>query len=200
MKHYLYRHIRNDNDNVFYIGVGTKKDNSDFNCEKNEFLRAYSKRSRNKFWKNIINKTDYDIEIMLESNNYDFILEKEKEFIELYGRRDENSGTLCNLTEGGNGIVGNIVSEETRSKMSKWQIGKSLSKECKDKISKTHLNRKNYLSKRILQIDIDTKEVIEEFDSISEASRSLNLKSPSSITNFLKGRSNSAGGYEWKLI
>ena len=54
-KYYLYRHIRLDKNEVFYVGIGTKRNNNDYS-------RAYSKLLRNKWWNNIINKTSYRIE------------------------------------------------------------------------------------------------------------------------------------------
>lgn len=41
-KYYLYRHIRLDTGNVFYVGIGTGR-------------RAWKKENRNKHWHNIVN-------------------------------------------------------------------------------------------------------------------------------------------------
>ena len=38
--HYLYRHIRLDKNEPFYIGIGTKKENTKFNSIKSEYSRA----------------------------------------------------------------------------------------------------------------------------------------------------------------
>lgn len=99
-KYYLYRHIRLDTGKPFYIGIGTKVDYS------RPYSRSYSIKDRNNFWKNIVNKTTYEIEIILESNDYEFVKQKEIEFITLYGRKDLKKGTLCNMTDGGDGITG----------------------------------------------------------------------------------------------
>lgn len=97
--HYLYRHIRLDKNEPFYVGIGNYKDDI---CKKSKkYFRAYSRYGRTKFWKDITNKTDYKVQIILESSNYQFILDKEKEFVEIYGRRNLNTGTLCNLRPGG---------------------------------------------------------------------------------------------------
>lgn len=101
-KHYLYRHIRLDTNEVFYVGIGTKY--KPFSSYKTEYTRAYiTKEGRSTFWKRITSKTEYRVEIMFESNDYDFIKEKEREFIKLYGRRDLGEGTLVNMTDGGEG-------------------------------------------------------------------------------------------------
>ena len=56
---------------------------------------------------------------------------------------------------------------------------------------------KNTISRSIpvLKIDINTGEVLEEYKSISEASRINHL---SNITSVCKGKRNQAGGYKWK--
>lgn len=117
----LYRHIRLDKNEPFYIGIG--KD------EK----RAYSKQSRNTYWRGIVKKTDYEVEILFDNLTWDEACEKEKEFIKLYGRKDIGTGCLCNMTDGGDGTIN--ISNETRSKMIESHTGKSLSEVTKDKIS-----------------------------------------------------------------
>jgi hypothetical protein len=92
---YLYRHIRLDKNEVFYIGIG--KD-----CE-GKYKRAYSKNIRNEHWFNIVSLTDYEIEIILDDLTWEKAGEKEKEFIKLYGRSCVNQGTLTNISEGGIG-------------------------------------------------------------------------------------------------
>ena len=88
-KYYLYRHIRLDKNEPFYIGVGTKVNKKSFLKVTSEYVRAYSKTRRNKIWIDIVSKTDYEVEILLESDNYEFIKQKEIEFIALYGRRNK---------------------------------------------------------------------------------------------------------------
>lgn len=99
-KYYLYRHIRLDKNEVFYVGIGTKKLISTGKF-KDEYNRAFDRSKRSAFWKRIIDKTDYKVEIILESNSRGFTEEKEKEFIALYGRINLGTGILCNLTNGG---------------------------------------------------------------------------------------------------
>lgn len=130
--HYLYRHIRADKNEPFYIGVGTDKGT------KRHYNRSREVSNRNSLWKKIVAKTEYQIEIMMESDDYDFILNKEIEFINLYGRIDLQTGTLANLTDGGKGVAkldpvtnerrkykmkGRVVSEETRQKLSEDRKG-----------------------------------------------------------------------------
>jgi len=149
-KYYLYRHIRMDKDRPFYIGIGTKKSFiKDWNMNS-AYYRAFEKGNRNKIWWDIVNKAEYEVEILLESNNYDFIKEKEVEFIKLYGRINTKTGILSNLTDGGEGEPGKIVSKETREKQSIARKGKPSklkgvnyhSQETKDYLGKIQLGKK----------------------------------------------------------
>lgn len=103
---YVYRHIRLDKNQPFYIGVGSDK----------YYQRAKSKDYRNDHWNNIITKTNYSIEIILDGLEREEAYNKEMEFISIYGRIDNGTGCLVNWTDGGEGIRN--VSAETRKKMS----------------------------------------------------------------------------------
>jgi hypothetical protein len=126
----LYRHIRTDKQEVFYIGIGESES------------RAYHKTNRTRIWKNIAAK-GYEIEILFEDLTWEQAKEKEKEFIALYGRRDLRLGTLVNLTDGGEGTVGFRHTKETKDKCrlaAKNQIHTEESKRKKSLASKGELN------------------------------------------------------------
>ena len=91
-KYFIYRHIRLDNNLPFYIGVGTKTSYTDTFNEI--YRRAFKKTGRNQMWSRIVAKTKYSVEIIIESEDYNYILQKEAEFIGLYGRRDLGLGSL----------------------------------------------------------------------------------------------------------
>jgi len=110
---YVYRHIRLDTNQVFYIGIGSSPD----------YKRAKSKLDRNDFWKRIVNKTDYKVEILFDDLTKEDAIKKEIEFISLYGRSNLGKGTLCNLTNGGEGTSTLILSDASRAKMSMSQKG-----------------------------------------------------------------------------
>lgn len=118
-KYYLYRHVRLDNGDVFYVGIGTKKDKIRSSM-KSEYDRAYCKHRENSIWLKITNKSDYKIEILVESDDYEFIKNKEVEFISLYGRINTNSGILSNMTDGGEGVKGRVPTEEWRRNQSNF--------------------------------------------------------------------------------
>lgn len=125
----LYRHIRTDLNIPFYIGIG-----------KN-IKRAYSKTHRNNHWLSIVNKTDYEVDILFDDIDYDFAKEKEREFIALY-KRKEDGGTLCNITKGGDGVLGLVHTEEARRKMGEPNKGKIISEWHRKRISEFHTGKK----------------------------------------------------------
>jgi hypothetical protein len=101
-KYYLYRHIRLDKNEVFYVGIGTKC-KPEAKTVKSEYGRAYQISGRSKYWRNVFNLTEIKVDIVLEHFDISFIKDKEKEFIKLYGRKDLNLGTLVNMTDGADG-------------------------------------------------------------------------------------------------
>lgn len=101
-KYFVYRHIRLDKNEPFYVGIGKK---TPTDIKKHTHKRAFSSKDRNRFWQFIVGKSGYSVEVLVESDDRGFIQEKEKEFISLHGRRDFSTGTLVNLTDGGdNGL------------------------------------------------------------------------------------------------
>lgn len=126
----VYKHIRLDTNEVFYVGIGSQK------------KRAYSTYKRSKFWHSIIEKTDYEVVILKENVSVEEAYQMEKDLIKFYGRRDLGLGTLVNMTDGGDGRFGAIASEETRRKMSQsrkglntWTKGHKPTNETRQKIS-----------------------------------------------------------------
>jgi hypothetical protein len=126
---YVYRHIRKDLNVPFYIGIAK------------DIKRAYSKTHRNIHWNNIIGKTDYEVEILFDEIEYEYAKQKEIEFISLHKRKIDG-GTLCNITLGGDGVLGIKHTEEAKIKMSIPNIGKIISEEHRNTISKFHKGKK----------------------------------------------------------
>lgn len=120
---YVYKHIRPDTKQIFYIGIGTKKE------------RMNSKRSRNKFWKNIVNKYGILSEVIEDNLTWDEAVIREQYWIKFYGRKNNETGILCNMTDGGEGSFGRIIKDETKIKISNSNKGKKHTEEQKRKIS-----------------------------------------------------------------
>ena len=106
--YYVYQHTRLDTNEVFYIGISKVK----------KYKRARDKYDRSDFWKRIVNKTKYKIDILYENLTLDEANEIEINLISHYGRRNLGLGNLVNLTDGSSGVRNQIVSNETRLKQS----------------------------------------------------------------------------------
>lgn len=121
----LYLHINPITLEIFYVGIGNSK-------------RPYRVSKRSKFWNNIVNKYGNPIIEILNDLSWEEACELEKHYIKIIGRRDLGLGPLVNMTDGGDGTIGQYHSEETRIKKSIWQLGKKkkpMSQETKDKLS-----------------------------------------------------------------
>ena len=172
----LYRHIRLDNNEVFYIGIGNEK-------------RPYKKQSRSSFWKNIVDKVGYEVEVLAKDLSWDDACELEVLMISEYGRRDLGLGNLVNLTDGGDGIVN--LSYETRAKMKvsmkgrvAWNKGKKMSDEQKIKMSLATMGRVS--SRKGVKLSDATKEKIRVANIGKKMSKETKLK----ISNKTKGANN----------
>jgi hypothetical protein len=118
----VYQHRRLDTNEIFYIGIGKT------------IARSKSKKSRNRYWHHIVDKVGYDIEILHNNITWDDACELEMTYIKQYGRQDLGTGILVNMTDGGDGSVNVIVTEESRNKISKTHKDKPLSVEHRAKI------------------------------------------------------------------
>ena len=147
----VYRHRRLDTNKIFYIGISK------------DFKRPFQNgKYRNKIWNNIVNKTSYLVEIISKDLDYSDALELEILLINIYGKIKNGSGTLANITDGGEGTLGleswckgtkGIVKENSGSfkKGHKLCLGRKLSQEQKNKISKNNKGRiiSEYTKKKI---------------------------------------------------
>jgi hypothetical protein len=131
-KWYLYRHIRLDKNEPFYIGIG---------CKAN-YRRSNEKTCRNPHWKNIASKTDYKVNIMFDNLTFEQACEKEIEMIQLYGRLDDKNGTLVNMTSGGEGVKSYKKDKELLERQYN-SYKKRLDNDCKVSCIDINLNFRN---------------------------------------------------------
>ncbi len=194
----LYRHIRLDKNVPFYIGIGKTES------------RAYSRAYRNTHWKGIVNKYGYEVEIIMTGLTLEEAYEKEREFIKLYGRADLGQGTLCNLTDGGEGFINlspeakerirlasknKIVSEETRKRISVakkgspgYWTGKSRSEETKRKVKE---NNAKGMSRKV--IDTSTGIV---YPSVQTVADMIGMRQ-GTLAKYLRGTRTNKTTYEF---
>lgn len=98
----VYLHRKKTNNEIFYVGKGKKH-------------RPYQKSSRNAFWRSVVSKHGYIVEIVESGLQEWYALELETDLINLYGKRQDGDGILVNLADGGAvGTTGYKMSEETK--------------------------------------------------------------------------------------
>lgn len=149
---YVYLHVKESDGTVFYVGKGTKH-------------RWCISFSRSKHWKHTASKHGVICKIVAHNLTTEEALILEKKLITSYGRQDQKTGCLVNLTDGGDGVVNYVWTDEHRKKVaiastgrrhteefkqlvSSIHKGKVLSSETKAKISKAKIGSKWYLAQR----------------------------------------------------
>lgn len=186
-KYYLYRHISNDGV-VFYVGIGTKWKKDLLENRVYYYRRAFEKGGHSLIWKRIANN-GYSVEIILETDDRDFLFNKEIEFIKLYGKLVNNSGTLTNLYDGGNTGYA-ILSANHKKKISTSKKGVK-----QDKIH-VETRRKSLIKKyNILQFNWDGV-LINQFDCPLDASKATGM-SMSHIMNGVLNKVKYTKDYIW---
>lgn len=202
---YLYRHIRLDKEQPFYIGIANRGKRD---IKYGKYTRAFSKHGRNNIWKNIVAKTEYRVEILVENLTWEQACIKEKEFIKLYGRIDLKTGTLANFTDGGDGSenmaqevrerirktkTGTRLTEEHKRNIGKgtkgkpsWLKGNHVTEEVKLKISMSMKSQANLSQNRIKVIDTQTGVT---YSSLTEVSKIYSIDI-SYLSKMLRGKQN----------
>lgn len=178
----IYRHLKPCGE-VFYIGIGK------------DIERAYYKNGRNNFWKRVVNKYGYEVDILKRDLTWKEACELEKILINYYGRADLRLGTLTNLTDGGEGqenpsdetrkkmsdakqgiggkshhFYGVPKTEEHKQKLRDAKIGKEISEEHKQKLIATFDNYRNNLPIKYICI-----KTLETFKTVAACAQYLNI-------------------------
>lgn len=125
---YVYLHIKQSDGTVFYVGKGTK-------------FRWSRVCDRTQHWKNTAIKHGVICKIAAHDLSAEEALVLEKKLIASYGRQDQKTGCLVNLTDGGDGVVNYVWTEEHRKKISEAGIGRKHTDEFKQMISKLHTGK-----------------------------------------------------------
>jgi len=154
--YYIYRHRRLDDNSIFYVGLGSEKN----------FRRSRVTKNRSDWWKNIVAKAGYSIEIIYSDLTKEDACELEEFLIQEYGRADLGLGRLVNMTAGGEGSSGRKITQETL-----------------DKTLVTRLKNLPPTTKEV--INILTKEI---YRSISFAAKMNGIKSSWNLCDKLTGK------------
>ena len=119
----VYEHLRNDTNEVFYVGIGVDSN------------RAFEKHGRNPHWKNIVNKVGYTVNIVYKDIEHKEAKKIEILLIEKYGRKNLGLGNLVNMTDGGEGLLNPSI--ETRQKISEVHKGRKHTLESRKNMGQT---------------------------------------------------------------
>lgn len=112
-RYYVYAHYKADSGEIFYIGKGSEN-------------RALQKgmKDRSDFWHRVVNKHGFFHKILHDNLTEEQAFEIERAEIAKHGRIKTGTGTLINLSDGGEGSSGHRWTEEQREAQSKRQIGR----------------------------------------------------------------------------
>lgn len=192
--YYVYVHYKKSCGTPFYVGKG-------------KGARCTSKHGRNPFWKKVVEKHGVVVKVVQSGIQEWYAFELEKELIALYGLRQDGSGTLVNMTDGGEGISGHVMSSETKSKISK--ASKQAAESVSWRNTKSELFKKNWQSP--LFREAHKKAVAKahnipivrgdgkSYESVIQAAIENNTD-PSHICKVLKGKRNKTAGFTWSYL
>lgn len=119
--------------NQFYVYIYLREDGTPYYVGKGKDKRAWSNcRS--------ISKPTDPSRIVIHTDNLteEQAFSLERDLISAYGRKDNGTGTLRNMTDGGDGASGFVMPESAKKKLSIAHTGKTLSDDHKKKLSEAH--------------------------------------------------------------
>lgn len=182
MKHYIYIHKKLGTEEIFYVGKGSGN-------------RAKTKYGRNIYWRRIVEKYNFEYEIIEYFETDTEAFEYEKLLIALLRETGEQ---LCNLAPGGEGGS----SPEQLIQLHKQNIGSKRSAETKALLSKvlTGLEKKSGAnSKRAIYKTIATNiETGEQIVMVGNKEIKAKGFTQSSVAQCLKGKRKQHKGHTFK--
>ena len=202
MRGVIYKYTNIYNGKV-YIGqtVNEYKRREKWRNLKTPYAGSYINRARMKYG---LESFEYEVLAEVTNRDEDILRETlnslEKKYIALYQSKNPNFG--YNLTDGGESGNGQIVSKETKDKISKAHKGlkKKMSEQGKRNISLAHKSVRPWAWKKVAQYDKDTGELIKIWNSLSEVTSHFGDKSNSNLVYAIQGkyRHKCYRGYKWK--
>lgn len=94
-------------------------------------------------------------------------------------------------------LEGRIFSEESKDKMRKHAKTKGITEDHKKVLANSRTSHLGPVNKQVLKICMTTQNVLQEYKSITEASKDNNTRH-SNISNAVRGVTKSSGGFKWK--
>jgi hypothetical protein len=212
-KFYVYVHRRKTDGSVFYVGKG-------------KGYRFKEIKNRNIYWKRIVNRSGFTVDIVVNNINEICAFSIERALIKFYGRKN-----LSNMTDGGEGISGFRHSEKTKEALrgpnpnaNPWNKGKKVPDYLKVKFRDAKLgkkqspehaekSRKSKLGVKVAdtsKMNLEKRRPIknnlgEIFVSANDAARQVSVKlginaSQGNISMAANGHRKTAYGLEWSYI
>ena len=102
---YVYVHRKSTDGSVFYVGKGQGN-------------RSSHRKGRNIYWHRVANKYGFTSHIVMTFEKEACSFSLERALIKFYGRKN-----LCNLTDGGDGVSGFVMSDDAKLRISNALIG-----------------------------------------------------------------------------
>ena len=176
----VYQHRRRDTNEVFYIGIGAKKN------------RAFVSTNRNLHWHNIVDKVGFEVDILIEGLSWENACKVEKGMITDYGRNNLGLGSLVNMTDGGEGTLNKMITPDQIimiAEIGKKNKGRKHSEESKEirRIKSTGFKHKQETKEIIGKTHKDRPKSQEHRDKIAKALTGRK-QSPESIAKMLETR------------
>ena len=123
---YVYIHYKKGTNEPFYVGKGSNR-------------RAFVIQGRSAWWTRIVDKHGLHIEII---DYFDTEVEAFNRERSMIASMAASGLELCNLTAGGEGLSGMLISEDTRRKLSVALTGKIVSDSARENMSRAAMGRK----------------------------------------------------------
>lgn len=115
--YFVYQHRRPDTGAVFYIGKGCR-------TPLKKYIRAKTTSRRNIHWQRVVEKAGgFIVEVLIDFYDEADALAYEQNLIAEHGRANLG-GILCNITAGGEGQSGVVMSPEWRAKIAAANKGR----------------------------------------------------------------------------
>lgn len=161
-----------DSGEIFYVGIGTIQ-RSNSRTGRNPHCKSRRKISED--------NGNFEIRIFQTGLTLEEAGQIEKQLIKEYGRRDQSTGCLTNMTDGGEGVVGywkgrtlsknhkNNISEGRTGVLNKW----TLTEETKQRMSKNSATRGKFGKDHPKSRPVSTP--IGEFESLSAAAEAYEV-------------------------